>query len=500
MAAPGQTEPPVRRSRTRKYAFDYAFTLVGQVTFLLRPLVLIPILMGCYGKVGYGIWTQVLATATLTGAVLSFMVPSAYSRFLSGEKDDALLSARYSGVGLMVLVTAAVTGLGAIAAGGPVAGVVFGEASYRTYLLPLVAYCGAGVFFLTFNNYFLVVERQRTHVAFQVARSLGEISIALLVAPRAPVDVVVWTAAGWIALLATGIAARIFVVHGLRRPALPRDLGFWAFAGALVIAHIAFFGSTQATRFVLLAIADVKVLAVFAAVYSLSRLANLANSANQTALLPAICACWNEGRPRDAEPLMALAYKVLFLVGLPIAGGLYALGPVLLDVLARDQVDVPRTTIALMALPHITAGVFTLGAYAVWMQKKLRWQILIQTFGAVVNIALAVALIGRLGVLGAVLSMVISSLLSAAWMHRFSVAVFNARIDWGYGLRALLCAVLMVAALALWEKAGLERWWLLLTGVPIGAAVYLTAAATVGLLPREVTEPFLKRLRPTKGD
>lgn len=485
-------------SERQKYLFDYLSVMVAQGISALRPLVMILFVTNHLGKADYGVWSQTLVTSLFLAPLLALRMPSLLPRFFSGCRSNEHLAAAYGGAILIASFLGATLLAAAYLGSGMCSRFLFGSQRHMASLMPAAGYCVAQSIFLLSISYFTVSGRQRVYASVSALWAVGEMALMAVLTFHCAMADIILAVAGWQAILAIAVIGHVFRRLGLSRPRLPRTGEFWRFGAWLVLSHVVFFWAGNAHRYVLVAFGGIEVVGVFTVAHSVAQLVSLVTAPNITVLLPSISAHWNAGRSEQARPLIALAYALVMVLGLPIVSGLYVYGNTIIEILSHRSYTVASWLPPFLALASLSYGVFNVSVYASWMQKRMGMAILVQLGGIAANLLASVLLVRTLGLVGAALASVISMLVMSGGMYLLARQVFGVGIDWVHVLRCLLASLLMLAAMLAWSRVPLRPWLSLLTGSVVGVLVYGAAGLTVGAIPaeqfRKMADVFRRRV------
>ena len=465
-----------------KYILDYVCVALAQMAFSLRSILVIPILLRNLGTEALGIWSQVIVTSMLLAPLLAARMPSLLTRFLSGNKDHKTLSSVFLGAALMSAGLGAVVMTAGYLLRPVMSFMVFGDRAFSDYVFLTLGYAAAQSVFLTALSYFLVVGKQRVYAPVNAAWGLGEMALVAVLSYGGSVHTVLLAAVIWQVFMALGLLAYMVHKHGISTPRLPMTREFWSFGGWLVLSHVLFFWAGFGSRYILAAVGGMEMVAVFVVASTVTQLIALVTNPNVTALLPSISAHWNANEQEQARPLVSLAYKLVFLLGMPIVFGLYAYGDAVTLLLAKKAFVMAPWVVPLLALSPFAYGIFRISAYAFWMQKKFHVAMAIQAVGMVGNVLLCVLLIGPLGTAGAVIGVVSAMLIMTSLMYVKSLRIFRIGIDWVHALRCVGSSAIMLAALLGLRKYLGEGWRGLLAGGLVGMAIYMLACLALGAI------------------
>ncbi|MBN2582463.1 MAG: lipopolysaccharide biosynthesis protein [Planctomycetes bacterium] len=471
------------RPGRKKYLLDYVVIVIAEFGLAVRPLVFIPLIIRILGKDAYGVWGQVVATSLLLEPFLTLKLSPLLTRFLAGTQDDRQLSGIFSASLLVPLAG----GLLVLLAGQfwteGLSKFVFGSEVFQAYVQPMFLYCISSAAVAVATSYFLVMNRPSVRAVISTCTVFAEIGLAaiLLLKGYGLVQVLMWATLIRLGVV-IGTAAYVVKRHGVAPPQLPRMPGLWSFGFWLILGQVLAFWASRGAQYFLVSLADLGAVAVFVIIVTLGNVIRIIGMANQTALLAAISSHWNAGQPELARPILRLAYKIIVMTSFPILVGLYFYGNAIIHVLAKRDMEVAPWLIAFYGLAPMALNLYSVSQFSMWMQKRLHVCIILQAIGALMNMGLALLLIGPFQIVGAVAAGVASMTLMAAIMYVISKSVFHTSLDWGHVLRCAGATAVMAVVLAAFRLLALPEWLDLLTGTALGAVVFGLAALALGAI------------------
>jgi O-antigen/teichoic acid export membrane protein len=471
------------RPSRKKYLIDYIIIVISEFGLAVRPLVFIPLIIRMLDTDAYGVWVQVVATSMLLEPFLTFKLSPVLTRFLAGTQDDRQLSGIFGASLLVPLIGGVPVLLAGYFWAEGLSKLAFGDIALVQYVQPMFLYCISSAAAAVVTSYFLVMNRPSVKAVITTGTVFAEVGLAAVLLLNGYGLVHVLMSATLIRLgVVVGTAAYVVKRHGMAPPQLPRMPGLWSFGFWLILGQVLAFWASRGAQYFLVSMADLSAVAIFGIIVTLGNVIRIVGMANQSALLAAISTHWNAGQPELARPILRLAYKIIVMTSFPILVGLYFYGNAIIHVLAKRDMDVAPWLMAFYGLTPMALNLYSVSQFSMWMQKRLHVCIVLQAVSALMNMGLALLLIGPFQIAGAVAAGVASMALMAGVMYVMSRSVFQTSLDWGHAVRCAGATAVMVAALAAFRLLALPEWLDLLAGTAIGAAVFGLAALAVGAI------------------
>jgi O-antigen/teichoic acid export membrane protein len=136
-------------------------------------------------------------------------------------------------------------------------------------------------------------------------------------------------------------------------------------------------------------------------------------SSVEQAVTPMIARLWEDEGPRATREFVQKVFHFYLIVAAAIVAGFAATGGTLLDLLASSRYSQGRVVIPLIIFGRVFYGALNLFAAGLYLSKKTRTLMSGVVICAVLNLALNLILVPRIGIAGAAWATVISSILLA---------------------------------------------------------------------------------------
>lgn len=216
------------------------------------------------------------------------------------------------------------------------------------------------------------------------------------------------------------------------------------------------------------------------------------------AIMPIYMQMWDRQGRDETGKFIARSFRTYVLFGGPVIAGVAAVGPELLPALASD-----KYVSAAGILPWVIAGMVVdgcnpmLGA-GLFIHRKTRIIMSIVMGGALLNLALNMLLIPRMGILGAAVATLVSYTSTALGLGVAGRRLLPVSIPWASMFRtALGSGVMFIAVRSLYPG---HRFATVGVRAAVGAALYLVVMTVIDADARALSKKALNRLyRPKRG-
>ena len=455
----------------------------------------------------YGHFTFGMSVLMIASMFADFGIASSTGRFIAERRHDRAGAATVFRTGLGLKVLAGLTASLALAAlAGPICA-AFGAPGATWVLRALaVSLFGQTVFLLLLGG-FIALGVVRWNAVLATIESFVETlsAVALVLFGAAALGAALGRATGYLVGVAVGLAIASRVIGSLRRPAArsaverleataaqplvtPRMI--LTYAGPLVLVDAAFrvFASIDVLLIAAIVGAGAPV-AAYGLAMQLTLFLEYPGAAMASAVAPRLARAPGTAAGAGADSLDLFTRSVRYLVILQVllAAPLVIWPEAIVDLLFGDKYgDVPAVLLALV--PYVLlSGIAQITTLGVNYLGEARRRVPIAVAMLSVNIAVALVLLPRIGIVGAAIG---TSVAYAIWVPGH-VWILHRRI--GFELRPLLvtaaraCAAgaAMIGTLAL-IGTGAVSFPLMLLGAVVGPVVYVAALfALRELTPRD---------------
>ncbi len=460
---------PAKKSSLREFVADNAIVSVALLIGKLRGIVTLPLIVGTIGTAGYGTWSQILAYVTFLAVIISWNLHLPLIRFIAADRASApriYTTILLTEMGLTVLAGALLLPFSTTTSS-----LLLGDAALGKHL-------ALGLVLVFFNNIRLVnLNIYRAYDRF-LARSVVELSaqtielgitIVVLVVTRdlfsALVGMAAWAAV--VAALSTWHAGRL---AGFGKPSLQIARDAMRYAVPLLPALLAFWVIDRSDRFFVGSYLGAKAVGIYSASYALGSLVLHAQTPFQMTLFPKVAQLWDTDRA-SAKRYIELSNKFFLTLAIPFTTACLVVAPNLLRKLGNDEIASQAAVLTVLIATGVTLwGVTIMQSQILHGARSTGVQGAASIFAALVNVALNIALLPRVGVVGAAIATlgaygVQCFVLARAARKHMAISYFPA-----YLAKCALASAVMLAPMVPLVSRGTAG---LLGAIVAGGATYL---------------------------
>jgi O-antigen/teichoic acid export membrane protein len=463
-------------AETRTFSSDVVWvTLATGLNYFLIGVVALPVITKTYSTEIYGVWVQASLTSTLLAPVLSLQFGAAIVRFLSGEDD---IQKRRQALGAMlwpVIVLAIVAVAVLVPLSKYVSSVLFASSDYAPFVPLATLWAIIGGLFGLLICYLQARRRMMRLAAIQILLALAQMALIFAL-----------TGGGYdLQAVITALIAVDAFVMALTLGMIIREIGWPKPSCAGLSTYLAFClplipGVTflwiinASDRFFIAHYIGLSEAGIYSASYTLGSLLTFLFNPISFVLFPVLSSYWEQKQFNKVRNYLEYSTKVLLLLAIPAALGLYVLSQPLLRVLSTSEYAVGGALVVTVASGYIFYGIYSLNVYTVLLAKQSKWLPLIIGVAAAVNTGLNIVLIPRTGAMGAAVATTVSYFVLAAIVTIWSRRAVGYRLDYLFLLKVAVAAAVMTICIRLIPVSGVLGIALV---VILGLALY-----AVGLL------------------
>lgn len=470
-AAPAPPATEKKKSSLREFVADNAIVSVALLIGKLRGIVTLPLIVGTIGTAGYGTWSQILAYVTFLAVIISWNLHLPLIRFIAADRASApriYTTILLTEMGLTVLAGALL-----LPFSSTTSSLLLGDTALGKHL-------ALGLVLVFFNNIRLVnLNIYRAYDRF-LARSVVELSaqtielgitIVVLLVTRdlfsALVGMTAWAAV--VAALSTWHAGRL---AGFGKPSLRIARSALSYAVPLLPALLAFWVIDRSDRFFVGRYLGAKEVGIYSASYALGSLVLHAQTPFQMTLFPKVAQLWDTDRAL-AKRYIELSNKFFLTLAIPFTTACLVVAPSLLRKLGNDEIASQAAALTVLIATGVTLwGVTIMQSQILHGARSTGVQGTASIVAALVNVALNIALLPRVGVVGAAIATLGAYglqclVLARAARKHLAISYFPA-----YLAKCALASAVMLAPMVPLASRGTAG---LLGAIVAGGATYLVA-------------------------
>jgi O-antigen/teichoic acid export membrane protein len=449
-------------------------TLAGLVSF--------PLLTRIFSVADYGVMSLVAASVTIAVTFGKLGVQQTVLRYHSeiGAGKRPFTTGQLASTTLFGMAATGLLVAGALFAATRLAPAgVLGDRRVRALLALMCVAVVMQVVESMLVNFTRAEMRTKLLVAYQVAKryvGLGLVLAAVLVVSRSLTAF--YAATVLTEILAVVTLGALLLGRGvLPRPRLaefsPRlfreMLGF----GVPMMIGYELSGTVLAVgdRYVIEALVGAEPLGLYSAAYNLCQYVQLVLVASVgQAIMPIYMQLWDRDGRAATAAFIDQSLRTYVLLGVPVVAGVAAVGPELLPALASSKYEA-----ATVVLPWVIAGMVVDGTNpmvgaGLFIERRTRRIMAIVLSGAVLNLALNVILVPRIGIVGSAAATLVSYAVTSVLLAAAGRRILPVTLPWQTLGRAGAAAAIMYVAVAdAYPGRGLAT---VLVRAVVGAAVY----------------------------
>ena len=489
-----QPAPPKKRG-LREYVADNIIVLLAMLLNKLRGIVTLPLIVGTIGTAGYGLWSQLIAYVTFLAVVLSWNLHLPLIRFIAADRRSA--PRVFSTILLLEMGLVVAGGLLLLPFSGLASDALLGDARLGRHLaVGLVMVFFTNIRLINLNVY-RAYDRFLARSVVELAASSIELAIIIVVLVLthdlllALVGMTVWAAC--VAAFSTWHAGRL---TGIGRPSKDVARRALAYAVPLLPALLSFWVLDRSNRFFIGHFLGQKEVGVFSASYAIGSMSIYAQMPFQMTLFPKVAALWDTDRA-TAKRYIELSNKFYLTLSIPFTVACVVVAPRALEKLGNAEIAAQSAILTvLVALGFLLYGVSVMQAQVLHGARRTGVQGGVSVVAAVLNVALNVLLIPRIGLVGSAIATALSY--GATCFMLASVARKHLAISYypAYLARCVVASLVMLAPMAALLPHGT---WGLVAALFAGAATYFAALVLLRAFDAQEIDLAKRALRKLRG-
>jgi O-antigen/teichoic acid export membrane protein len=380
----------------------------------LTGFLLLPLLTAAMDRTTFGAWAQVLTALALMSTLLEFGFYHAIVRYVPGAprgKKGRVLH----GMLLVFGFNSAVFLLLAWLVPGIISRLLFATPASANVILAAAAFIIAECLFEFLVLAFLRADGQiRAGAIYYAVKSVLRVALLWqgLWSGADLTGLFLRVTAGDLVLVVLAYAVHIapsaeIAVSGLGRK-------FWRevfhYAGAIVLSSVLSWANSSLNRFRNVYVLGLAALGLYAANYSIAAIVTLASLVMNFTAVPHLNNAWNRGEKARVRQLLATVVEYYCYLTIPVAVAIAVFYLPLARLLTSEQYLADPALIYLLVTFMVLVGLEQLLTFATFLDNS-RFSAAVSSVSLAVNVVLCLALLGVLGIVGAAVAVVISTLL-----------------------------------------------------------------------------------------
>jgi len=435
-------------TEAQKFGSDVIWVALSQALISSVGIIVLPALTKSYSVEIYGIWAQTNVTVALLTMILALGLGTAVQRFLAGEENREKRRHAFSAMYWTVFTFACLVLLISVLLRQNLSLLLFASPQYALFVPLTFLWALVNATFSLSASYLVARGKIKMLSAIQLAISLASMTLIITLAT-----------AGcnlWWVISSLIIAQAFFMVINLA--VISRELGFpkpnfkgmsyfLAFSVPLIPSLLLFWIIDSSDRYFITHLANLSQAGIYSASYNLANITQLFYSPICFILFPILSRFWDQNETSRVRSHLEYSMKLFLVLAIPGSVGLYILSQPLLNILTTYEYAVGGVLVFLISLGIILQGIYMINVYMVVVAKQTKWLPLMIAVAALTNIVMNLALIPRVGVIGAAISTLVSYFVLAAIVTVWARRIVNYTIDIKFLAKVVLSAALMAFCL-----------------------------------------------------
>ncbi len=327
---------------------------------------------------------------------------------------------------------------------------------------------------LSFVLYYLIaVGKIRRQAVIQLVLSVAK--IALIVALATARYSLEWIIAGVIVLdlfLVIAVFGMTVREVGFPKPNFNASRRFLAFSLPLIPSTLLLWIVNASDRYFIAHLVNLSQTGIYSASYALAGIISLFSGPITFVLFPTVSRLWSQMEPTRVKNYLEYSTKVFLALAIPGVVGLYLLSQPLLAIFTTSQYVVGGGLVLLLALGMILFGLCQINLQVILLVQRTKWILFMVGIAAAINAGINMALIPKMGIMGAAVSAGVSYLVLAISATLCAWRFIGYKIDWKFLLKVILAAIVMGVCLKFITLGSILSIFLaIIAGVVVYAAV-----------------------------
>ncbi len=458
----------------QKFARDVLIIGIANALVALSSIILLPLITKTLGAHDYGIWAQVHVTMNLVVGFVGLGLPYAMTRFLPAKTNREEIREEFYSVLWLVFLVALVVSIALIAAADFIAGAFFGGATNIVRITGLIILVSSlQTVFLSLLRAFRQMKR---YAVFIIANTYVQIGlIAYLVSNGYGVLSVVFVVLAIAAVILLVLLFSIRSQIGIRRPRFHKIREYLSFGLPTIPGSISTWVVASSDRYVIGYFLGATSVGIYSAGYGIGNIISMAAGVLVFVLPPALSKPYDEGRIEEVKTHLRYSLKYLLALAVPFVFGSAVLAEPVLGLFSTAQIASEGYLIVpLVASSALFWGIYVVVMHILVLLKKTRILASIWGISALLNLSLNIAIVPRVGILGAAVTTLIAYALALGLTTYYSFRELKFPIDWSFIAKSLIASGAMSVTLwAIAPKGAAATILTIVAGVAIYGAVIL---------------------------
>jgi len=478
------TEQSSQKQTAAKFIRDVFFSNLPLPFLKLRTYLWLVVLSHAFGPSGYGTWSLFYVTLGWTTVVASMTLGSSMMRFASGEKSTQETNQILSSVVAAVSTAAATIGFLFIIFSKPLANLIFRGSEYRNLLFLLAGILFVDLLYEEMRGLLRAKRLNRTWAFFTLARVAPETLVTLAIA---------WRLKSVFVTLGTYLAGGALAVGGgmlylvryqnfrLVKPSRAILSRYIPYGLSLVPGGLASALSFNADRYLVAYYLDLKQVGIYSVCFTISALGFFFVGPINDVLLPEMSVLYDAGDWDNCHRRFSGIQKFVFGLSVGFTALLVTFPQHILRILTTPDFLSGNYILAILGLQGVFMSLLML--YIVVLNVRLRvlsTSLVWAGIGALV-ILIEIVLVPRIGLLGAALAQLISSIAGAAVVIGLNWQLFRRTFLASWVLQTGVAFAGVYATAFLWPS-NFAGFFPSVARLIVGTATFILGLAVTGYL------------------
>jgi O-antigen/teichoic acid export membrane protein len=427
-----------------KFSTDIIVSMAATLSIRLRGLIFIPLISGGLSVTAFGAYTQVLAVARLLEMLAGMRLYDALVRY--GQEHDQDTSELFYTFFTVVVVSSAFVAIFTFSIAQLLSRYTLSTGKYAAaYQAGSVLVLLRAVFRIQ-ANYFKMNGRIKFHSIIETANTyviVGGVSAAILIFSTdlaGVFDAIILGDALTVVLLQGLIVREI----GIATPSFERIGEYLRYSVPITTSTLASTVSSRVDRFLIGAFLGAQAVGVYSIAYQIATAIMIYIKPIRITFFPEFSQLLENGELDRCSRYLRQGVRYFLLISLPTVGGMYLIGPDVIDIIAGEGANPSGVLVAVIALGIVGLGVDHIYWVVLTADKRTLRVTIIRWVGAVANLGLSIPLVLEFGIIGAAVATLGTYALTAGLMYYSSGKVFKTTFVTETMIRAALATVAMV--------------------------------------------------------
>lgn len=432
----------------RKIFTDSIVSAARTILFVLRRLLVIPVITKYIGEESYGIWVTVIALVAVFAAAGRIHMHGSLIRYTEGDSINPTVLTETVLITLFTTATA-----GVVVVGVELVLNLFDIQNFSSVERLVVTSVTAGLVFLSgIFNFLINIPRaigqvKRTEYLL-VVQMLAELAIVIPVLYFTR-DIILGLVSLFGVLVFLNVAIGLYYIPGnINIPTEWNLSKYLSYGVPLMPKELSDSILSGADKFIILYFLSPGAAGIYAAVYSLCAMFRTGAGVLNTTLYPAVTDAWDLDETKQLQTLYRGIFKGYVFLAIPAFVGLVVVSPTLLRLLATEQVaSRGAILVPVIGFGFLIRGLESPISYILNAAERTHVLGTVSVGAAILNVGLNVALIPLIGLVGAAAATLVANVLITGVVIYYASREFEMDIDLRATTKAVLGSAVMWAVL-----------------------------------------------------